>query len=72
MREGGYNPVTLRDRRTGDGVGPLPDTMMEQKVSMATKHGKNARSGANVAYALGSDRYGVPMMKGQVSEKLLC
>ena len=61
VREGGYDPITLRDRRTGSSVGPLPDDTTRHKVntvagSLATKH----RTGANVAYALGSDRYGDP------------
>jgi len=70
VREGGYDPVTLRDRRTGETVGPLPDNQMKQKVSAATVHGTNARSGANVAYALGSDRYGNPE-KDEVSRGAL-
>jgi len=65
VREGGYDPVTLRDRRTGERVGPLPDKQTEQKVSVATKHGYNARSGANVAYALGSERYGNPSQQAE-------
>ncbi len=61
VREGGYDPVTLRDRRTGDAVGPLPDKQNTQKMkSVAAGFAAVSRTGANVAYALGSDRYGDP------------
>ncbi|GMH92417.1 hypothetical protein TL16_g12342 [Triparma laevis f. inornata] len=61
VREGGYDPVTLRDRRTGDEVGPLPDSQIGHKVeSIAGSLAKQHMTGAHVAYALGSDRYGDP------------
>ncbi|GMH57457.1 hypothetical protein TrST_g9638 [Triparma strigata] len=61
VREGGYDPVTLRDRRTGDEVGPLPDSQIGHKVeSIAGNLAKQHMTGAHVAYALGSDRYGDP------------
>ena len=58
VREGGYDPVTLLDRRSGQQVGPLPISL--EKKKNVNEHGTNARSGANVAYALGCDRYGNP------------
>ena len=61
VREGAYDPITLRDRRSGQSVGPLPDRTVSTKVNnaAATQASMN-RTGAMVAYALGSDRYGDP------------
>jgi hypothetical protein len=61
VREGGYDPVTLRDRRTGESVGPLPEKVTKTKAkNAASMQAELSRTGANVAYALGSDRYGDP------------
>ena len=59
VREGAYDPIALRDRRTGEPVGPLEvDENLENKVGMAKEFGNVSRSGHSVAIALGSDRYG--------------
>jgi hypothetical protein len=64
VREGGYDPITLRDRRTGDPVGPLPDNnasfTVKNQHSLASSYAAKSRTGAHVAFALGCDRWGDP------------
>jgi len=71
VREGGYDPITLRDRRTGDSVGPLPEKVTQTKAkNAASMQAELSRTGANVAYALGSDRYGDPEGGSKKQEKV--